>query len=46
MRSAAFSSSRGGKGGRSIKLLPPVMNAFDQFLADLESGPDALGNAS
>ena len=35
--------SIGGKGGRSIKVLPPMMNAFDQFLADLESGHDALG---
>jgi hypothetical protein len=33
----------GGKGGRSITLLPPMLDAFDHFLADLESGHDALG---
>jgi hypothetical protein len=36
-------ASLGGKGGRSITLLPPIWDAFDRFLADLESGHDALG---
>jgi DNA-binding MarR family transcriptional regulator len=35
--------SLGGKGGRSITLLPPIWDAFDHFLADHESGNDALG---
>jgi hypothetical protein len=33
----------GGKGGRSITILPPLWDAFDRFLGDLESGHDALG---
>lgn len=33
----------GGKGGRSITLLPPILDAFDRFLADHESGNDAVG---
>jgi DNA-binding MarR family transcriptional regulator len=35
--------SLGGKGGRSITLLPPMWDAFDHFLADHESGNDAVG---
>jgi transposase len=31
------------KGGRTIKILPPLLDAFDRFLGDLESGHDVLG---
>lgn len=36
----------GAKGGRGVKILPPMWDAFNEFLADMESGHDAIAQTA